>query len=86
MEKEKVYMVCDHRAGNYKQGANNIGIEHMGDCAGRILREDGSLIGSHWSSSYGWLRSDLMSKLDNPENYEVIDLIETDCPERFKTI
>lgn len=84
MEKEKVYMVCDWHEGNVGMGAANIGIEYMGDCKGRILREDGSEIGRYHSSSYGWLRSDLMRKLDNPENYEIIDLIESPVPERFK--
>lgn len=78
-------MVCDHRSGNYNKGALNVGIEYMGDCTGRILREDGTEIGHHWSSSYGWLRHDLMRKLDDPSKYEIIDLIEQECPERFKS-
>lgn len=79
-------MVCDYRSGNYNQGANNIGIEYMGDCSGRILKEDGTEIGRHHSSSNGWLRSDLKSKLDNPANYEIIDLIDQDCPDRFNQV
>jgi hypothetical protein len=81
--KEKVYMVCDYQSGNYNTGANNVGIEYMGDCGGRILKEDGSEIGRHHSSSYGWLRNDLSRKLDNPSKYEIIDLIGQAVPEKF---
>lgn len=87
MEKEKVYMVCDWHDGKDVTaigGAWNVGIEHLGDCQGRILREDGSEIGHHHSSTFGWLRSDLKSKLDNPDNYEIIDLIGEPVPEKFK--
>jgi len=83
--KEKVYMVCDYT--NEKaaeiQGCPNIGVEYMGDCGGRIIRENGEVIGRHHSSSYGWLRHDLQRKLDNPENYEVVDLIGLEVPEKF---
>ena len=84
--KEKVYMVCDHtddKAASIS-GCPDIGIEYMGNCSGRILREDGTQIGGHWSSSFGWLRSDLRSKLDNPDNYEIVDLIGQPVPERFR--
>lgn len=84
MEKEKVYLLCDGYKGNVYCGAANIGIEYMGDCWGRIVKEDGTLIGSHYSSSFGWLRSDLLNKLDNPENYEVIDFLHFVVPEKFK--
>ena len=56
---EKVYMVCDYtdeKAANMAD-APNIGIEYMGNCGGRILKEDGTLIGHHHSSSFGWLRT-----------------------------
>lgn len=85
MEKEKVYMVCDYtdeKASSISR-ALNIGIEYMGNCGGRILKEDGNEIGRHHSSSFGWLRSDLSSKLDDPSRYEIIDLIGQDVPERF---
>ena len=74
---EKVYMVCD-KFDDRSKGTPNI------ICSGRILREDGAVIGQHGSSSLGWLREDLRSKLDNPSNYEIIDLIEHEVPERFK--
>ena len=83
---KKVYMVCDYT--NSKASAINgtphIGVERMGNCGGRILREDGSEIGRHHSSSFGWLRSDLRLKLDVPTNYEIVDLIGQSVPERFQ--
>ena len=83
---EKVYMVCDYTDSKAASisGAPNIGIEHMGNCGGRILREDGSEIGHHHSSSFGWLRADLRSKLNDQSKYEVVDLIGQPVPERFQ--
>lgn len=83
---KKVYMVCDYtddKAASI-QGAPNIGVEYMGDCGGRILHEDGTLIGGHHSSSFGWLRNDLKRKLDNPSKYEIIDLIGKPVPKKFQ--
>jgi hypothetical protein len=85
---EKVYMVCDYtddKAASISD-APCIGVEFMGNCGGRIIREDGSVIGSHHSSSFGWLRSDLKRKLDDPEKYEIIDLIGQPVPEKFKRV
>lgn len=85
-EKEIVYMVCDwtdERAAAIDD-APNIGVEHMGDCRGRILREDGSEIGHHCSSSFGWLRADLKRKLDDPDKYNIVDLIGQPVPVRFE--
>lgn len=84
--KEKVYMVCDETDAMAAaiEGAPDIGIEFMGSCRGRILRADGSEIGRHFSSSFGWLRSDLKRTLDDPDKYEIIDLIGQDVPERFR--
>lgn len=86
MTTEKVYMVCDwsDAIAASISGTPNIGVEYMGNCTGRILREDGSEIGGHHSSSFGWLRSDLRSKLDDPSKYEIVDLIGQPVPERFK--
>ena len=83
---EKVYMVCDYTDSKASSidGTPNIGVEYMGNCGGRILREDGSEIGFHHSSSFGWLRKDLLSKLNNPSKYEVVDLIGQAVPERFQ--
>ena len=84
MSKEKVYMVCDrHNAKAAECGAWDVGVEHMGSCSGRILREDGSEIGSHSSSSFGWLRLDLARKLPDPSAVEIVDLIGQPVPERF---
>lgn len=84
--KEKVYMVCDYfdeKAASIS-GTPNIGVEFMGNCSGRILSEVGEELGYHYSSSFGWLRHDLMSKLDDPSKYEIIDLIGKEVPEKFK--
>lgn len=85
--KQRVYMVCDWTDARAQaiDGAPDIGVEYMGNCGGRILREDGSELGHHWSSSFGWLRRDLLEKLDDPARYEVIDLIGQPVPERFDT-
>lgn len=82
---EKVYMLCDRTDSKAAsiQEALNCGVEYMGNCTGRIVREDGTVIGQHWSSSFGWLRSDLRSKLDDPSKYEIVDLIGQPVPERF---
>ena len=52
----------------------------------RILKENGTEIGNYHSSTFGWLRQDLKGKLDDPNNYEIIDLIGQEVPERFKFI
>jgi hypothetical protein len=44
----------------------------------------GEMIGCHFSSTLDFLRYDLTNKLDNPEEYEIVDLIGQECPERFK--
>ena len=82
---EKVYMVCDRaddRARKIK-GCPNVGVEFLGNCSGRILREDGSEIGRHYSTTFGFLRMDLRGCLDNPAKYEIIDLIDQPVPDRF---
>lgn len=84
MNKETVYMVCDYHDGKAEGGAMNIGVEYMGNCSGRILKEDGTLIGNHHSSTFGWLRNDLKSKLDDQSKYEIIDLINQEVPEKFR--
>jgi len=84
--KKKVYMVCDYtddKAASIED-AREVGVEFMGNCGGRLLHEDGTEIGRHTSSSFGWLRSDLPRKLHNIEDYDVVDLIGQDVPERFK--
>ncbi len=83
---EKIYMVCDYsdKKAEAISGSPNIKVEFMGNCSGRILREDGSEIGRHHSSSFGWLRNDLQRKLDNIEDYEIIDLIGQAVPEKFQ--
>lgn len=83
-KKEKVFMVCDWDDGKARGAAFDIGIEYMGNCKGRILKEDGTEIGRHHSSTYGWLRKDLIQKLDNPDNYDIIDFIEKEVPEQFR--
>lgn len=88
MEKPIVYLVCDYTDEKAKsiEDTPDLGVEHLGNCNGRILREDGTIIGYHYSSSFGWLRHDLIRNLDNPDNYEIIDLIGQEIPERFKLL
>lgn len=83
---EKVYMVCDSfdKKASEIEGCPNVGIEYVGTCYGRILREDGTEIGRHVSSSFGWLRHDLKLKLDDLSKYEIIDLIGKPTPEEFR--
>ena len=76
-------MVCDYYDGNVEAGALNVGIEYLGNCRGRILKEDGTEIGHHSSSTYGWLRNDLKRYLDDPNKYEIIYLIGRDTPKIF---
>ena len=84
---EKVYMVCDYTDDKAASISDrpNIGVEYMGDCGGRILRENGTEIGRHHSSSFGYLRGDLRSKLDDPAQYEIVDLIGQEVPVRFRS-
>lgn len=86
MLKEKVYLVCDstdEKAASIED-TPDIGVEYLGVCLGRILKEDGTKIGEHASTTYGWLRKDLVSKLDDPSKYEITNLIGKEVPLRFK--
>lgn len=81
----KFYMVCDYtddKAASIS-GTPNIGVEYMGNCGGRILHEDGTEMGRHHSSSFGFLRSDLASKIDRSQPHEIVDLVGQPVPERF---
>lgn len=71
--RERVYLVSDGRRDNW-----------TGDYWGRVVREDGSLIGGHVSSTLAWLRRDLLAHLDDPDKYEVVDLIGEPIPDRFR--
>lgn len=86
MTKETVYIVCDYcdNTASDIDSTPNVGVEYLGNCGGRILREDGSEIGRHHSSTIGWLRHDLKSKLDDPNKYHIIDFIGKPMPEKFK--
>jgi hypothetical protein len=88
MTKECVYLVCDicDPKARAIDGTPDVGVEYMGHCSGRVLHEDGTVIGRHMSSSIGWLRSDLLSKLDDPKKYEIVDLLDEAAPERFALI
>ena len=83
--KEIAYMLLkytDEKAASM-DSAPNIGVEYMGDCGGIIVDEDGNVLGRHHSSSFGWLRRDLSGKVDKNE-YEVVDLIGKEVPEKFQ--
>jgi len=47
MNMEKVYLVCDYTDEKAAKidCCPNIGVEYMGNCGGRIVREDGTVIG-----------------------------------------
>lgn len=75
MKKTTVYMVCDFMVGE------------AGDCAGRILYENGKEIGRHYSTSLDMLRLELKGKLgsiNKPYDFEVVDIFWDPKPERFK--
>jgi hypothetical protein len=76
-KKEKLYMVCDYVDGKaiVIEGCPNVGVEHLGSCGGRLLREDGTEVGFHHSSTLDFLRSDLRAKVDNPDDYEFVDCL-----------
>lgn len=83
--KKKAYMICDWADDKARaiNSAPHIGVEYMGNCHGRIVDENNKTLGTHFSSSYGWLRNDLSSKVDS-EEYEVVDLIGKEVPEKFR--
>ena len=85
---EKAYLICDYSDDKASSipGCPNVGIEYLGNCGGRIIRENGELIGEHHSSTFRFLRADLIGKLDDSNNYEIIDLIGKEVPERFKKL
>lgn len=68
--KEKLYMVCDR-----SPAMGRLGI-------GRLLRENGELVGRHASSSLSFLREDLRAKVNS--QFEITDLIGHPVPERFR--
>jgi hypothetical protein len=61
---------CDERARKEDLVQN---IEAGGWCFGQLVAEDGTLLGEHTSSTIGWLRQDLLSKLQNGHSFEVVD-------------
>lgn len=61
--KPKVYLILDSQ------------IKNPTNFSGRIIDEGGKEIGEHTSSTLNFLRVDLKHKLDNPDDYEIIDLI-----------
>ena len=82
--KEKVYMVCDRADDKARtiKGCPNVGVEYLGVCSGRILCDDGTEIGKHCSSTLDFLCHDLRAKIDDPDKYEIVDLIDEPVPER----
>ena len=73
MKKLKAYLILTYHNGN----------EFL-DCGGYIVDEYGNILGQHHSSSFAFLRSDLMSKRDiDYDLYEVIDLIGKEVPQEL---
>lgn len=61
MKTEKFHLKCDRadqRAIDIK-GTPNVGVEHLGSCHGTAALADGTVIGSHNSSTMDFLRMDL---------------------------
>lgn len=83
---ETIYLICDYsdKKAEMIQGCPNTGVEYLGKCRGRIVKDNGDLIGRHSSSTLDFLRADLLAKLDDPSKYEIIDLIGKDIPEVMK--
>jgi len=84
--KQKVYIVCDSCNGiidTYEE-FNVDFIDYLNRCDGRILTENGSLIGKHTSNSIRCLRKDLKEKLDDQSKYEIIDLIGKHVDAKFR--
>lgn len=73
MVKPKVYMIAWSWSSN----------DGRGDCQGSLLDSDGNILGSHYSSSFGWLRNDLRCKVSNPDDYEFVDLIGKEVPDEL---
>ena len=88
MAKPKVYLLCDwsDEKARRDNGTPNCGVEFLGNCHGRVVAENGSVLGQHYSSTAGWLRSDLIGYLEDPSAYEIVDLIGQDVPERFREV
>jgi hypothetical protein len=87
--KVKVYFVCDWHDEKAKsiEGTPNVGVEYLGNCMGRAIREDGEELGYHYSSTFDFLRSDLtyhLGKHGPIDTFEIIDLIGQPVPDRFK--
>ena len=72
LQKPRVYLLCDHADPVHEY------------CPGRVVAEDGTLLGSHCSTTLEWLRLDLRSKLTDCSAVEIIDLIGQEVPERFR--
>lgn len=70
---EKIYLVTDYSGELYQN-----------DCGGRSIKENGEVIAGRHDNSFSSLRKSLMKTIENPESYEIIDLIEHQIPEQFK--
>jgi hypothetical protein len=71
MKKINAYLILSYHNGNEIQ-----------DCGGLIVDEYGNILGQHHSSSFAWLRLDLMNKSDIDYNiYSVVDLIGKEVPQ-----
>ena len=69
----KIYLVTDYSGELY-----------MNDCGGRAIKEDGEVISGRHETDFKSLRKSLMKTINNPEQYEIIDLLDKEIPEQFK--
>ena len=73
MNKFKAYLITTYHSGN----------EFL-DCGGYIVDEFGCILGQHHSSSFSFLRADLMGKENiDYDLYEIIDLIGKEVPQEL---
>lgn len=69
----KIYLVTDYSGELY-----------MNDWGGRAIKENNEVICGRHESSCNDLRKSLMKMIVNPQDYEIIDLLEHPIPEQFK--
>lgn len=73
---KKVYLICDsvyNPKDTYVSDWSST-VEYHKMCHGRVVDENGIMLGQHCSSSFSFLRRDLASKVNRAE-VEIVDLI-----------
>lgn len=84
--KELLYLILtftDEKAKKWGFLCPNLGIEYLGNCAGIIVNYNGLILGSHYSSTFGFLTMDLLSKIKHIKDFEIINLIGKEVPAKL---